>query len=62
MQLRVYSHHTMKLALDPVIYSPVHQLFQVHQAMIFCKETKVDKLLKILKKIPQFILMGNFFN
>lgn len=58
MDIQKYSKYTAKLALENTRFEAVLQLFVAHNVIVFCDEPKVEALLKILKKIPQYILMG----
>lgn len=58
MTLEIHSKHTVKLAVSGTQYEAILPLFVTHNAIIFCDEPKVGKLIKVLKKIPQTILMG----
>ncbi|KAF6215154.1 hypothetical protein GE061_009905 [Apolygus lucorum] len=58
MKLEVYSKNIVKMALNGTPYETVIQLFVAHSALIFCDEPKVGKLIKIVKKIPQYAIMA----
>ncbi|BES89708.1 ribosomal protein, L10 [Nesidiocoris tenuis] len=58
MTLEVYSKHTVKLAVADSPYEAILQLYVAHNAIVFSDEPKVGKLLKIMKKIPQFVVLA----
>uniref|UniRef100_A0A0A9WJL0 Large ribosomal subunit protein uL10m n=1 Tax=Lygus hesperus TaxID=30085 RepID=A0A0A9WJL0_LYGHE len=58
MTLEVYSKYVVKMALQGTPYEAALKLFIAHSALIFCDEPKVGKLIKIVKKIPQYSLMA----
>lgn len=60
MTLKNYGHKTARLALENTEYEAVLSLFQSHNSMVFSSETQVSKLLRLLKKMPQLILMGKW--
>ncbi|KAK9510211.1 hypothetical protein O3M35_005044 [Rhynocoris fuscipes] len=58
MDIRVYSRHTAKLAFEGTRYEPVLKLFVTHNSLVLSDEPNVAKLMQILKKIPQYILLA----
>ncbi|XP_014251681.1 39S ribosomal protein L10, mitochondrial [Cimex lectularius] len=57
MEVEVHSKYTAKLAFEGTNYESVLELFMAHNAMAFCDEPKVNTLLKITKKLPQYVLL-----
>ena len=62
MDIEQYSNQTVARAFRGTIYEAILPLFIVHNAIVFSKEPHVDKLFKVLKKIPQYVLLGKFNN
>lgn len=58
MTIKEHGKHLQHLALKGTKYESVLHLVEVHQVTIFCKEPKVEELLKNLKKTPQIILLA----
>jgi len=58
MYLKKYGKHTVNLALEGTPYISVMPLFVSHTEMVFCSEPKVDKLLKICKKMRYHCLLA----
>lgn len=62
MEIGVYSKYTVATAFENTRYEAILPLFVTHTAIIFSQETNIDKLLKVLKKVPQYILMGGIID
>ena len=59
MSLEVEANSNIaKLALSQTKFAPVLRLCTSHTSFAYCKTTEVGKLLKLIKKMPQFILLG----
>lgn len=58
MKIERHSKYTLERAFRNTRYEAILSLFVTHSAIIFSNEPKVDKLLKILKKTPEYVLMG----
>ncbi|CAH0748861.1 unnamed protein product [Diatraea saccharalis] len=58
MHLRTYGKKIVNMAIKGTRYEAVNCLFTSHQNIIFGQPDKADKLLKVLKKAPQMVVMG----
>lgn len=58
MKLKSYGRTIMSVALKGSIYKPIMPLFATKTSIVFSPEPKVAQVLKIVKKIPQLILMA----
>jgi len=58
MHLKQYGKKIVRMALEETKYEPVLTLFTSRNFMIFSEEPQVAKLLKLKKRMPQFILMA----
>jgi hypothetical protein len=56
--LKQYGKKIVRMALEETKYEPVLTLFTSRNFMVFSEEPQVAKMLKLKKRIPQFILMG----
>lgn len=62
MYLKYYGYKTMEAGLKGTKYENVLQLWGAPGNIVFCDKPKVDKLLKIIKKTPQMILMAGILD
>ncbi|XP_014278958.1 large ribosomal subunit protein uL10m [Halyomorpha halys] len=53
-----FSKKVVDKAVRGTIYESILPLFITHTAIIFSEELHVDKILKVLRKIPQYVLMA----
>lgn len=60
MHLKQYGKKIVRMALEETEYEPVLMLFTSRNFMVFSEEPQVTKLLKLKKRMPQFILMGKY--
>lgn len=58
MYMKQYGAAIVKKALVDTKYEAVLSLFKSHNVMIFSPDIKVSKVLKIMKKYPQLIMLG----
>lgn len=58
MHLKQYGKKIVRMALKETEYEPVLTLFTSRNFMVFSEEPQVAKLLKLKKRMPQFILMA----
>lgn len=58
MHLKQYGKKIVRMALEETKYEPVLTLFTSRNFMVFSEEPQVAKLLKLKKRMPQFILMA----
>ncbi|KAM3964887.1 mitochondrial ribosomal protein L10 [Aphomia sociella] len=58
MHLRTYGKKIVSMATKGTRYEVVNQLFTAHQNIIFGQPENADKMLKILKKTPQLVVMA----
>lgn len=58
MHLKQYGKKVVRMALEETKYEPVLTLFTSRNVMVFSEEPQVAKLLKLKKRMPQFILMA----
>lgn len=59
MLLMVHARSTLKMALEGTPYEAVLPFYISHNAILFCPEPDIKKLLKMSKRIPHLILLGN---
>lgn len=57
MYLKEYSKYTVKMAIENTPYITILPLFESRTVVLFSEEPKVEKLLKIIKKMPSITLM-----
>lgn len=57
MYLKRYSKHTVKIAVENTPYVTILPLFESSTVILFCEEAKVQRLFKVIKKMPSIILM-----
>ncbi|XP_023234491.1 39S ribosomal protein L10, mitochondrial-like [Centruroides sculpturatus] len=62
MYLRHYNNSVMKLALQGTIYEAALCLVQSYSAYLFSPEPNVSRLLKLSKKMPQYILLAGIID
>lgn len=60
MHLKQYGKKIVRMALEETKYEPVLTLFTSRNVIVFSEEPQVAKLLKLKKRMPQFILMGKY--
>lgn len=59
MLLTIYGKSTLKLALEGTPYEPILPFYISHNAILFCPQPDIKKLLKMSKRIPHLVLLGN---
>ncbi|XP_011494409.1 PREDICTED: 39S ribosomal protein L10, mitochondrial [Ceratosolen solmsi marchali] len=65
MHLKGYQNSILRIAYRDSIYQPLTQLIQKHNRInffVFSQDTDVSKLLKILKRTPQLILLAGIIH
>ena len=60
VHLKQYGKKTVRMALEETKYEPVLTLFTSRNFMLYSEEPHVTKLLKLKKRMPQFILMSKY--
>lgn len=60
MHLKQYGRKVVTMALEETKYEPVLTLFTSRNFMVFSEEPQVLKLLKLNRRMPQFVLMGRY--
>jgi hypothetical protein len=60
MHLKQYGAKIVAMALEETNYEPVLTLFTSRNFMVFSEEPQVSKLLKLSRRMPQFVLMGRY--
>lgn len=58
MKLKAYGKKIMQLAIGGSKYEAILPLFDTKYCIVFSPEIKVNQVLKIVKKAPQFILLA----
>lgn len=62
MFMKFYGIKIMEAGLKGTKYENVLELWGAPGKIIFCDESKVPQLLKIMKRTPQLVLMGKLIN
>ena len=60
MHLKQYGKKIVRMALEETKYEPVLTLYTSRNIIVFSEEPQVAKLLKLKKRMPQFVLMGKY--
>ncbi|CAH1388401.1 unnamed protein product [Nezara viridula] len=60
--IEIFSKKTVDKAVRGTIYENILPLFVTETAIIFSEEVHVDKILKVLRKIPQYVLMAGIID
>ncbi|XP_025422285.1 39S ribosomal protein L10, mitochondrial [Sipha flava] len=58
MEYIIYGKSTLKLALAKTNYEAVLKLFESHSSIVFSSTPQVPKLLKLIKKMPNLVLLA----
>lgn len=58
MTLKTYSRKILRMALEDTKFEPVQPLFTTNNRFLFSPTSKVSPILKIVKKIPQLVLLA----
>lgn len=61
MELKLYGKRLLQTALENTRFESVLPLFESPTNIIFSKENQVVKFVKLMKKMPSFVLMGKIF-
>lgn len=61
MHLKQYGKKVITMALEETNYEPVLTLFTSRNFIVFSEELQVSQLLKLNRRMPQFVLMGRYF-
>lgn len=63
MLMKIYGKKTLEIAFEGTPYKDAVLPFYVsHNMITFCAEPNIKTLIRVTKKFPQFILLGEFFN
>lgn len=58
MYIKRYGRSILRMAFENTGYEALMPLFQSQSLIVFSAETQVSKLLKLVRRTPQFILLG----